>query len=774
MYNSPKLLLLLAALLLPVGLLAQNNELGKYDVVWTSQSRNAAESMPCGGGDIGLNVWVENGDLLIYLSKSGTFDENNTMLKLGRLRVKLLPNPLAGQTFKQQLVLHNGCININGADGKNAASIHIWVDVYHPVVHIGINSKTPLSATAAYENWRYHDRPMHGKENNQSSWKFAAPKNTITRADSVCFINNSVQFYHYNPDSTIFDVTVKEQGMDAVKQQMFNPLKNLTFGGWFSGTGMVAAGTTTGTYQNTDFKAWQLKSIQPVTQLQLQVCLYTLQTSRIEAWQKGLATVMQTARQNSAAQQANTINWWHRYWQRSFIAIANNTAKPQNPQWQMGRNYQLFRYMLGCNAYGAYPTKFNGGLFTFDPVLTDSTYKFTPDFRNWGGGLMTAQNQRLVYFPMLKSGDWDMLKPQFDFYLRALHNAELRSRVYWQHNGACFTEQLENFGLPNYAEYNPKRPADYDKGLEYNKWLEYEWDTVFQFCLMMLDEERYSGKNIGQYLPFIESCLSFYQEHYQYLAIKTTGKPLDAEGHLILYPGSAAETFKITQNSTTTITALQTIITRLLQLPKGYLSKKQYTKWETMLAQIPPISFAQFGGNKTIAPAKSWERINNTETPQLYPVFPWHIYGVGKPGLQTAVNTYLCDTNAVKFRSHIGWKQDNIFAADLGLTDEALRLNTLKLKDSGRRFPAFWGPGFDWTPDHNWGGSGMIGLQEMLLQTNGRKIYLFAAWPKNLDVHFKLHAPYQTTVEAVLYNGKVTQLKVWPASRAKDVVNMLK
>ena len=32
-----------------------------YNVVWTTQSKNSSESMPLGGGDIGLNVWVENG-----------------------------------------------------------------------------------------------------------------------------------------------------------------------------------------------------------------------------------------------------------------------------------------------------------------------------------------------------------------------------------------------------------------------------------------------------------------------------------------------------------------------------------------------------------------------------------------------------------------------------------------------------------------------------------------------------------------------------------------
>ena len=155
---------------------------------------------------------------------------------------------------------------------------------------------------------------------------------------------------------------------------------------------------------------------------------------------------------------------------------------------------------------------------------------------------------------------------------------------------------------------------------------------------------------------------------------------------------------------------------------------------------------------------------------QLYPVFPWGIYGLGKPGLDTALNTWKHDTDAIKFRSHIGWKQDNIFAARLGLASDAAALTMLKLKNSGRRFPAFWGPGYDWTPDHNWGGSGMIGLQEMLLQVDGKKILLFPAWPKEWDVHFKLCAPYNTTVEVVWKNGKMERLVVLPEERKKDVV----
>src|SRR6476659_6924089 len=85
---------------------AQNKtELDKNNITWTTQSKNSSESMPCGGGDIGLNVWVENNELLFYIARSGTFDETNALLKLGRVRVKLSPNPFEGNSFQQQLVL---------------------------------------------------------------------------------------------------------------------------------------------------------------------------------------------------------------------------------------------------------------------------------------------------------------------------------------------------------------------------------------------------------------------------------------------------------------------------------------------------------------------------------------------------------------------------------------------------------------------------------------------------------------------------------------------
>jgi Domain of unknown function (DUF5703) len=83
----------LTLLLNGIILFAQPPELSYCNIIWDRESKNSSESMPCGGGDIGLNVWVEKGELLCYLSKSGAFDENNGFMKLGRVRLKLSPNP---------------------------------------------------------------------------------------------------------------------------------------------------------------------------------------------------------------------------------------------------------------------------------------------------------------------------------------------------------------------------------------------------------------------------------------------------------------------------------------------------------------------------------------------------------------------------------------------------------------------------------------------------------------------------------------------------------
>ena len=71
------------------------------------------------------------------------------------------------------------------------------------------------------------------------------------------------------------------------------------------------------------------------------------------------------------------------------------------------------------------------------------------------------------------------------------------------------------------------------------------------------------------------------------------------------------------------------------------------------------------------------------------------------------------------------------------------------------------------------GGTGMIALQDMLMQTYGndsRTVRLLPAWPVNWTADFKLRAPFETTIEGRVENGELTMLNVDPSDRRSDVV----
>ena len=693
------------------------------DYVWTTQSQNSAGSMPCGGHDVGMNVWVENGDILFYVSKSGMLDENNTLLKAGRFRLNIKGQPFSGTDFEQRLCLDDGAIYIKG----KGISIRLWADVYQPKVFVEMNATHKADATLSYESWRYKDRPVTKAECQQGSYKWNIPADCTTFADSIKAAKSSIDFWHTNRSYTVFDYTVSREGLDAIKDELYNPIGGKTFGGSITMPGFKFTGTSTGTYASTDYKAWHY-SATGIRQATVSIDLYTGET----------ASTALSAKKSKA----QSTKWWHRFWQRSFITAEGKGAA-------MARNYELFRYMLGCNAYGEYPTKFNGSLFTFDPVYADPKCPFTPDFRKWGGGTMTAQNQRLVYWPMLKSGDTDMMKAQFDTYLRMLPNATRRTKFYWNHDGASFSEQIENCGLPNPTEYGKHKPGD-DPGMDRNAWLEYQWDTALEFCSMIMQAHKYSGMDIAEYEPLIRQTLIFFDEHYQYVAKKLGVKLLNADGKLMLYPSSGCETYKMAYNPSSVIAALKTVAEQWIEYKGDSLNN--------FLSRIPPIPLRTIEGDTCIAPAIVWARIQNIETPQLYPVFPWRVYGMGRENLHIARNTYLKDPHAVEMHSTKGWKQDNIWAACLGLTDEAFKLNKEKLADGPYRFPAFWDPGYDWAPDCNKGGASMIGLQEMLLQEKpDGGLLLFPAWPKNINAKFRLKATGGRTVEAEIKNGTIIE-----------------
>lgn len=811
-----------------------------YNILWTTQSRDSSESMPLGGHDAGCNVWVADNELCLYLAQSGTFDENGTMLKLGRIRLWLEKKELLSVNFRQELLLEKGQIEINAGEKEEEVRFLLWQDVNNANLHISFQSQIPQRLHVSYDCWRYRDREVvpdeTGQCRNYSTVGEPSPvEKVITYADEVHCEGNELWFFHQNRnDALVYDRAIRQQHLEEVQEMFPNPLKDRIMGGCMVCEDWDDAKLMDGVLYYEKIRREDSEILDQmeyhfqtgaVQETEILVSLETNQYSSIEAWKN----VVQK-KQNSGFTLSQNQRWWQQYFEKSFIII--DEKHPGSDYWNMGRNYQLFRYMLGCNYYGKWPTKFNGGLFTFYE-------KFTPDYRNWSGTEFTAQNQRLVYWPMLKTGDFEAMKVQLDFYKKLLAAGKARAKHYWGIDGAYFPEQLSCFGTSNCAEYRWSRRPGVPQGEDDNAWVRMHYSSALEFALMMLEYAEYSGADISEYLDFIDSVVRFYFNHYG----------TDENGKLRVFPSTALETYKGNPwaedrneygaaNPMDVAAGLREVLERLiryleLHVPgstveaetedelrcvtktgaggerKGisearagdelrYISKAevsdecrcvletkqneksrcstnagideilrdiveaggdkeaecrersmnniaQYRLWRDMCPDLP---LGEENGQTVFLPAQEYvPEPFNCELPQLYPIFPYSCRGLSEEQKQIGRNTYNSPLLTEDQRLLVSWHQNGIFAARLGMPEEAMRVQLFKLGDSGRRFPAFWGPGHDWTPDHNWGGSGMIGLQEMLLQVKDDGYEVLPCWDRTVEVHFKLFVPGGETVE---------------------------
>ena len=781
---------------------AQASCLRDYHIIWTEQSKDASESMPLVGGDMACNVWVEDGEILLYIQRSGSLSENGEYLKMGRIRLLLNPNPFTrGASFRQELNLSNGFVEIGTEDTEgekqHSARIKLWIEIERPIVHIELTADSEFEVEAAYESWRTEDKELldvpDGSRERFTCFNLEGyPGKVIRIKDEIGFSDGRILFYHRNPrEKLVPEVLLKQQGLEVYAGEIFDDIKDRTFGGLLLGRGFVQAGKDQGVYQITPYKAWKIKSKTPEKKHQIALVTHIGQTETFEEWKNKLLELAEVSIPENQASFRSTVAWWNQFWEKSHIYINPGNADPSDPVWQMSRNYQLFRYQLGGNAFGEYPTKFNGGNLIFDPVLVNENSQYEPDWRQWGGAVHTAQNQRLLYWPMLKAGDFDAMLPQFELYRKGLPGATARVKEHFGHGGAVFSEYMSASGLAMGAGWGWEGNGHRARGKEipfgdplatgargYNDTVEagvmanqsiaYHWESQVEHAYMILEYHRFSGRDIMQYMPFIEAAIRFFDEHYQLRNKMRNGFPLDEDGKLVIYPSTSCESYRGAKNPTDLIAGLHACIERMLELDDSFLSPAKKTYFAEFKQRIPDYSYEEVNGLRAIKPAEAWLQEANQELPQFYPLFPFNQFQLGDKEIQAFKNAYLL-APAFRKGTIISWHQDGIQFARMGMADEAGEYNTQKLQDSPRRFPTFWGPGHDWVPDHNWGGSGMIGLQEMLMQTNGNEILLFPAWPVDWDVDFKLKAPYKTTGEVSLKNGIITRVMVFPESRKKDV-----
>jgi len=729
-----------------------NAQLEKYNVKWESPSADSWGSMPIGNGDIGVNLWITpEGEIHFYISKTDAFSENGRLLKIGKLKVRFTPNILKDADFIQELDLESGTIKITAQKENQNINLNFWIDANNPVISLEGQSSVPVKIEVIYEGWRNNRRELSKDEATSAYGLGGSPDPIFVEPDVVGSVGDGLIWYHRNKRS-IWGKTIEVQALSEFADNLKDPLKDRTFGAYVHGNGLV---------KESDKK---LISKKESKEIEITIFPYTAQTESAEIWNSVLLETVKSIEQNSLEQRKKEhVNWWQTFWKNHYIFV--ESSNKSEDVYNMTRGYLLQRYMNACAGRGNVPIKFNGSIFTVDvPRPVKQTFGFDADYRDWGA-CYWWQNTRLPYWAMLYSGDFELMKPLFEMYMKALPLAKFRSEKYYKHKGAMYPETMYFWGTWNNENYGWDREGK-PNGLSDNMYIRYEWQGAIELIDMMLDYHAFTGDDSflkNTLLPFAKEILTFYNLHYK----------RDDNGKIKFDPAQALETYwEGTLNPMPEIAGLKQICNKLLRLDEKLMGKELKQLAKKIQTELPKLPIADVKGKKVLLPAEVLGPKRNQENPEMYAVFPYRQFGVGKPDIEIGINSY----KARVHKAVNGWQQDGIQAALLGLTDEAsnIVLNNFNTKHRGSRFPAFWGPNYDWVPDQDHGGVNMRTLQNMLIQTDGDKILLFPAWPDKWDVNFKIHAPRNTTIEGKLNNGKLTGLIVTPANRKKDIKNYLK
>lgn len=716
----------------------------KHDVAWDSPSADAKGSMPLGNGDIGVSAWVEpSGDLVLLVGKSDSFDEFNRLLKLGRLRLKTSPALFQpGQPFTQKLRLEDGSIAIETPTAK----VRLWVDANHPVVQVDCQAAAPVSAQVILENWRTENRELKNEGPGPSSAWGNWPDKMRVNADTILAPKaGQLAWCHHNDESQWQrNLELTALGDEIAKGK--DPILDRSFGAVVRAAGFEAASPT------------ELKSAKPATAFSVRIVPLTTFAPSPEAWLAQTEKTADAVPADADARFAAHTAWWHGFWNRSWIDLTPAKADDKAPA-QVSRAYALQRFVNACAGRGALPIKFNGSLFTVDGR--------DPDFRAWGGGYWW-QNTREAYWTMPAAGDFDLMQPLFKMYREALPLRMAATKKYYGHEGAFYPETIYLWGNYMDAEnYGLDRKGKPD-GLTDNTYIRRYWQSGIELVAMMLD--AHDGKPDAAFrdetlLPIAKQTTLFFDQHWQ----------RDGSGKIRFDPAQSLETWHTAVNPLPEIAGLRFVLPRLLALPADEATK---THWRKLLADLPPVPTAAAkdkDGKEVVRlmPADSFGKKSNSENPELYGVFPYRVYTTLADGDKLA--QALAAWRVRRHPEDRGWQQNCIQAPLLGLAKEAQAMVAGRAASTagGYRFPGFFGPNYDWTPEQCHGTNLMTGLQFMLMQTenaDGRdRIVLTPAWPKDWNASFRLHAPKNTVVEAQVVDGELKNLKVTPESRRKDV-----
>ncbi len=730
---------------------SQSISVNQYNVSWREKSEIASDAMPLGNGTTGALVSVlENGNIWISVRHVDAWSEAHRLLKLGDVEVEVSPNPFKN-TFKQDLILSDGVIYLEGNDGFKSK---IWIDKNNSVIHVENNSDSKFKLNVKLHDWR--DEAELITETN-----FKGVPDGISESPDVVVQDNekAITWYHRNETTKAFDWTIKALEILRPKK-LDNVLENRTFGAMIVGDKM--SNTSDSTMVSKAKKYNHLK-------------IYTL-NKRIDSADKWLAEIKANSskKENLKANWQAHTTWWNAFWKSSYIHL---TGFKEAKQTSAGYAYTM--YLNAMAGEGEFPIIWNGSMFAPDlnEVLqrnhTGIKYFKNKDHRSWGN-LMLHQNVRLPFYSMNAAGQFKYADSFINLYMRGFNLMKEHSNTVFGHEGTVIRESTTLWGVVAPGVYGVDREG-LEPGQQQSKWHRTHWNAGLEVAWYLSERYDYTQDETfakEEFIPFASEIVKFFDLHWPH----KNGKLYFPDVHVL-------ESFRDADNPMPFIAGLRSVLNSLLKLPEHITTQADRTYWKELLARVPEIPTRDRNGTKILANAEVIKsKKSNVEVAELYAVFPYHLYGVGLPDLKMAQDTYKNRTTLVNdvggenpkwAPGYIrgGWHPEAIMAAMVGLTDSVQKevVWALHRPVPEQRYPGFFMSTHDGTPDVQHSSVAATALQRMILQNVDDKIILLPAFPENWGGEFKLYAKKNTIVEGKIENGEIKKLKVIPPDRKKDV-----
>lgn len=671
---------------------------GHNDVVYLTPALYPFEALPLGNGNLGVTLWNEGG---VYLKfNNGSFWRAKEMMQCssGEAQLTDTPSLLTATDFKQRLSLYDGVVYTRAVTPEGTVVITSFATEGDDMLVVHVVDGRKGPVSRKLTL-------SHWREDV----KFSAEGGMVAMTSASGLL----------PDKP--PVTGRPQPTTAVLAACAEGIVARASGPEEKTVTLVLA--EGGPVEYTLYFA--APAVKPDQGDALAYARGRLDAAKQRGWRELLA---------------EHKRYWADFWSKSALYLAGPDATAE----YFAQLWYLNLYWAGCQSRGPYCPKFNGGNFLLEK-----------DQRTWGGSYW-YQNTREMFWCLPAANHPELVQPLYDLYKSLLPENRRMAKEHFHAGGIQVQETISQFGSGTGGPFTHLVLTDgLETALEFHKWYRHTGDE------RLWREELY---------PYMKEAVQFFLDYAK--------RGEDGKWHI--YPTNSRETWWRVQDAAPDLYGLRAVLPILLRESERLGRDAELRPvWQEFLdnlaeypvdpetgalapcrflADPPPTDLARVEAmykDKNVS--RSAKDRKNCECPECELLYPWDLAGIGSANYEQAKKTF-----EVRKWCACGWDPAGIWAARLGLADEALKI--LLGHGANQRWPQGWWntpSGTRWVkalidvPGFDSSGTNATTLTEMCLQSYGSKIRVWPAFPGAWSGLLRLRAEGGFMVTSEIAAGEV-------------------